>query len=289
MTVAAFPQAPLLALDTLYLQVAGTLCNLACTHCFIASSPTNRSHEMMALQDVRAALAEARELGVRETYLTGGEPFLHRDILAIVEECLALGPCTVLTNGVSIREATARRLAELFEAAESSLDLRISLDGWDAASNDPVRGAGSFERILAGIRTLAAAGLNPVITVTAVDPALAGAESRKRFLGFLRSIGLVRPRLKLLPLLRIGAEPRRTRGYATWETLQGVELDATAVQALVCGTGRAVTARGVYVCPILIEDPRARLGARLHDALHPFELRSPACHTCHVEGLSCRT
>jgi molybdenum cofactor biosynthesis enzyme MoaA len=286
---ALFPQAPLLTLDTLYLQVAGTLCNLACTHCFIESSPTNRSHEMMALGQVRQVLAEARGIGVRETYLTGGEPFLHRDILAIVEACLELGPCTVLTNGVLIREATARRLRELFEAAESSLDLRISLDGWDAASNDPVRGAGSFERILAGIRTLAEAGLNPVITVTEIEPGLRAAESRDRFLAFLREVGLARPRLKLLPLLRIGAEPRRTRGYTEWETLRGLSLTTSDVQALVCGTGRAVTARGVYVCPILIEDPRARLGARLAEALGPFELRSPACHTCHVEGLSCRT
>src|SRR5262249_42163163 len=68
-----FPEVPLVALDTLWFQVAGTLCNLECTHCFISSSPTNRSHAMMGLATVRRYLAEAAELGVKEYYFTGGE------------------------------------------------------------------------------------------------------------------------------------------------------------------------------------------------------------------------
>src|SRR4029078_9707753 len=67
----AAPASPLVALDTLWFQVAGTLCNLPCTHCFISSSPTNHSHAMMTLADVRPYLAEAEALGVKEYYLTG--------------------------------------------------------------------------------------------------------------------------------------------------------------------------------------------------------------------------
>ena len=50
------PLSRLVALDTLWFQVAGTLCNLQCTHCFISSSPTNRSHEMMSLADDETTL-----------------------------------------------------------------------------------------------------------------------------------------------------------------------------------------------------------------------------------------
>ena len=66
------PAVPMLALDTLWFQVAGTICNIECTHCFISCSPRNHSHEMMSLADVQARLEEARELGVREYYFTGG-------------------------------------------------------------------------------------------------------------------------------------------------------------------------------------------------------------------------
>ena len=48
-TSATSPSAPLRSLDTLWFQVAGTLCNLACTHCLVSSSPTNRTHEMLSL------------------------------------------------------------------------------------------------------------------------------------------------------------------------------------------------------------------------------------------------
>src|SRR5579863_10205586 len=66
------PSVTLRALDTLWFQVGGTVCNLACRHCFISCSPTNHTHEMMRLAEVRAHLAEAAELGVKEIYFTGG-------------------------------------------------------------------------------------------------------------------------------------------------------------------------------------------------------------------------
>jgi hypothetical protein len=50
-----------------------------------------------------------------------------------------------------------------------------------------------------------------------------------------------------------------------------------------------VTARGVYVCPILLDFPGARMGDTLAEASRPFELSYRACFTCHEQGLSCRT
>ncbi len=92
----------------------------------------------------------------------------------------------------------------------------------------------------------------------------------------------------MLPLLRIGAEPSRSRPYCDKENLRGVALDECALGALQCSSSRMVTARGAFVCPILIDFPDARLGARLQDALGPFTLRHSACFTCHRRGLSCR-
>jgi AdoMet-dependent heme synthase len=284
-----FPEAPLVALDTLWFQVAGTLCNLECTHCFISSSPTNRSHGMMDLATVRRYLAEAAELGVKEYYFTGGEPFLNPEILEILAAALAQGPASVLTNGVLIRPETAKRLKSLDDASPYSLDVRISIDGWDAATNDPIRGKGTFERILAGVRNLADVGLVPVITVTEACDDAGSASGRSRFLDFLRGIGLRKPRLKVLPLLRLGAETARSRAYEPWESLMGRTLTRDEAEALQCSSCRMVTAKGVYVCPILIDFPAAKMADRLADALRPFTLRYRACFTCHEQGLSCRT
>lgn len=285
----SFPSAPLRALDTLWFQVSGTLCNLSCGHCFISCTPTNHAHELMTLADVRRRLDEAEALGVREFYFTGGEPFLHPDILAMIESALAFGPVTVLTNGVLIDARKAESLQALADAARYSLDLRISLDGFDADANDAVRGRGTFARVTEALRCLARASLNPVLTVTGACDGAETPEGRARFLDFLRALGLAKPRLKVMPLLRLGAEAARTRPYDASETLEGFELSDADVDALQCSSGRMVTAKGVYVCPILIDAPDARLGDTLAESLRPFPLRHRSCHTCHAQGLSCRT
>lgn len=284
-----FPDAPMVALDTLWFQVAGTICNLRCHHCFISCGPDNHSHPMMSFEQVKGYLDEAAELGVREYYFTGGEPFMNRDMLRILEASLAQGPSSVLTNGLLVDDKKAARLRALADGSEYSLDLRISMDGYDAASNDPIRGEGTFERILGGIEALAKVGLNPVITVTeAFDDAKTRA-GRTRFLEFLRQVGLSQPRLKIMPLLRMGAEEDRERGYHAWETLAGTRLTDEDIANLQCTRCRMVSAKGVYVCPILIEEDSANMGRTLAETLRPFALSHAACYTCKVEGLSCAT
>ena len=110
------PRVELRSLDTLWFQVAGTVCNLACSHCFISCSPTNHTHEFLSLTTVRGYLDEAVELGVKEYYFTGGEPFLNPDMEAILEATLAVGPANVLTNGLLLDAGRAARLAAMAEA-----------------------------------------------------------------------------------------------------------------------------------------------------------------------------
>ena len=244
---------------------------------------------MMPLDMVAGYLDEARALGVRHYYFTGGEPFMNKDMEAILARSLAQGPSSVLTNGLLIDAERAARLRALSDASEYSLDLRISLDGYDAATNDPIRGAGTFDRILAAVERLAGAGLNPVITVTEACEDARTRAGRTRFLGFLRDFGLRQPRLKIMPLLRMGAEEGRERGYHAWETLAGTRLTPEDIAALQCSTCRMVGAKGVYVCPILVDDDDARMGQSLKDSLRPYRLAQSACYTCKVEGLSCAT
>ena len=280
---------PLVALDTLWFQVAGTLCDLACTHCLVSSSPSNRTHAMLDLATFRAALAEARAVGVREYYFTGGEPFLHPRLETMLEETLLQGPATVLTNGLRIDAARAARLAALAARSRYSLDLRVSLDGWDAASNDAIRGPGTFARVVAGIGALAAAGMNPVLTVTEVRPENATAAGRARFFALLSELGVDRPRLKVLPLFAIGARAGSGESDSVFRPLRATDAPGGSFEHLQCASCRVVTEEGVWVCPILVNEPAAKMGERLADTLRPFPLAHRACWTCHLSGVSCRT
>ena len=288
-STADHPFVPLLDLDTLWFQVAGTVCNIACTHCFISCSPTNHSHEMMSLADVETRLEEARVLGVREYYFTGGEPFMNRDMLAILRATLQQGPATVLTNGMLLRPETCQKLRELTDGSEYSLDIRVSLDGFDRESHDAIRGAGVWDRVMTGLRNLAAVGIEPVITVTAAAEGVESSEGRTRFLDLIRSFGFARPRLKVLSLFRIGAEETRSRAYGEWERLTSEMMSSEDASILQCSSCRLVSSKGVYVCPILIEEPEAKMGETLAETLQPFPLKFGACHTCWVDGVSCRT
>lgn len=282
------PRLELRALDTLWLQVTGTLCNLACRHCFITCGPKNDSHPFMSVSQVRDAVRSASEFGVKEFYFTGGEPFMHPEIFELIELTLAHGPLSILTNGVLIDESAARRLRDIFDSNRYSLDIRVSLDGTDAASNDPIRGRGTFQSIMAGVRCLSNVGLNPVLTVTEVDPD-ANDESRSRFRQLLRATGLDKPRLKFLAPFRIGREERRGRPYGEHERLVEGDLLEGEEFDLQCSSCRMVTAKGVWPCPILIEVPHARMGESLEDGIRDIDLDHSACYTCHVEGVSCRT
>jgi MoaA/NifB/PqqE/SkfB family radical SAM enzyme len=279
------PAVPLAHLDHLWFQVGGTRCNLTCRHCFISCSPTNHTFGFLDLAAVERLLEESVRLGVKEYYFTGGEPFLNRDIVPILEQTLQYGPATVLTNGTVFKDADLERLRRADEASPYSLEFRLSLDGFTAADNDALRGTGTFERILRGLRQLLAHDFLPIITVAQAREDAAGLVDG--FLTMLREQGYRRPRLKILPILRIGAEADRQRGYYDDERVTREMLADFDAGQLLCSHSRIATDRGVFVCPILIEAPDARLGDTLAEAQTPYPLRHHACYTCYQYGALC--
>jgi MoaA/NifB/PqqE/SkfB family radical SAM enzyme len=281
------PHVALAHLDDLWFQVGGTLCNLTCSHCFISCSPHNHTFGFLDREAVHRVLEESTGLGVKEYYFTGGEPFLNPDMTAILELTLRYGPATVLTNGTVFKDAWLQRLRAAEAASLYSLEFRVSIDGPSAAINDPIRGVGSFDRSMRGVRQLLAHGFLPIVTLTQTSDDGDDAALVKAFLEVLKSYGYDRPRIKVLPALRIGAEAGRRRGYFPEERVTLEMMEGFDPAHLVCHHSRIVTDRGVYVCPILIDAPDARLGSTLADALTDFSLRHHACFTCYQYGAIC--
>jgi len=118
---ATAPTAPFLRLTTLWIQITGTWCNLRCTHCINASGPADPWLPSMDARSIRHAIREAETLGVKEIYFTGGEPFLHPEILPLLKDSLAVAPTSVLTNGTRIDVRMAAALARLAGEAAYSL------------------------------------------------------------------------------------------------------------------------------------------------------------------------
>ncbi len=281
------PFLPLSSLDALWFQVAGTLCNLRCNHCFISCAPDNRTLGMMTFAQFKPYLNDAVARGVKEYYFTGGEPFINPEIFDMLEATLAAGPATVLTNATRFDESNVTRLVRLSADSEYTLEVRVSIDGFSAATNDSIRGAGTFDLAMSGVRLLVSAGLLPIITAVRSWPIEADDHFLHEFKASLAEVGYTRPRMKLLPSLKIGQEALRDRGYGEHEYVTEHMMQGYDESQLLCHSSRVVSELGVHVCPILVDQPDALLGKTLVDGLRGYHLRHQACITCYRYGALC--
>ncbi len=149
-------------LDTLWINT-GTLCNITCVNCYIESSPTNDRLVYMTADEVAAYLDEIEtlKLNTREIGFTGGEPFMNRDMVAMMADCLSRGfEVLVLTNAMQpmMRPRVQQDLLELVARYKNKLTMRISLDHFGQALHDDERGLGSFKRACKGADWLAEHG-----------------------------------------------------------------------------------------------------------------------------------
>lgn len=169
-TPAAPPDLPagIPPLRAFYLYLS-TGCNLACRHCWIVPHFVDGQPDpgdVINVEALRAAVREAKPLGLRTAKLTGGEPMLHPRFREIVDLLTAEGiRSNMETNGTLVTAEMARHLKE-----KSSLRfVSVSLDGPDAASHDGFRGVpGAFDAALRGLDHLVAAGFANVQVIMAV-------------------------------------------------------------------------------------------------------------------------
>jgi radical SAM protein with 4Fe4S-binding SPASM domain len=129
-------------------------CNLHCAHCFVSST---REGTDIALEDFESLLLPRLEKAhVTRLTLTGGEPFVHPEIISIVQSARgrdwAVGICT---NATLISDEQISALREI-----GGVHVNVSFDGFRAASHGRFRGSpASFEASVETTRRLADAGL----------------------------------------------------------------------------------------------------------------------------------
>lgn len=130
-------------------------CNLRCCHCYLGPPRP----EELALDDALAIVREFAALGGLRLLISGGEPLLYPALRELLEESNHLNLRRVLlTNGTLLTLEVARWL--------QVDELQISLDGW-RSGHDRLRGAGSFDLTVRGIKAAQAEGL-PISIATMV-------------------------------------------------------------------------------------------------------------------------
>ncbi len=115
-------------------------CNLNCIHC-LSDSGNPRAAEL-STDDCRRVIDQLAAMKVFQFNIGGGEPFMRPDFLDLMDYAHDKGMVTCIsTNGTLIDRDVARRLDHPL------VYIQVSLDGATPASNDPIRGRGSFQKV----------------------------------------------------------------------------------------------------------------------------------------------
>lgn len=136
-------------------------CNLSCRHCITRSSPTADASGELNFEQACALLSECALAGILDVAVTGGEPFVYRDIFPLIAHIRACGMNVMIsTNGVTVSKEVAARLAKL-----GVLDVRVSFEGGEKV-NDSVRGKGTYQKALRAVNNLIETGNHTVVRLT---------------------------------------------------------------------------------------------------------------------------
>ena len=123
-------------------------CNLNCSYCY-ARERVERKHPILTYEEYKAIINDILEINPGVTFtLTGGDPLLNKDCLAIAEYIKQRkGRVFLLSNGLLINEDNIQRISELFDL------VTLSIDGPNDEIHSLTRGH-NFDRVIAATSLL---------------------------------------------------------------------------------------------------------------------------------------
>ena len=132
----------------------GTLCNIECRNCYIESSPKNDSLAYLTFEEVKSFIDEAidKNLGTNEIGFTGGEPFMNKDIMKMIDYSLRKRlKVLVLSNAM---KPMLNRTKELIKLNHSNLTIRVSIDHYEKEKHEEIRGKNTYDVMMQGLKWL---------------------------------------------------------------------------------------------------------------------------------------
>jgi Fe-coproporphyrin III synthase len=254
-----------------------TRCNLRCRHCYINPAQHGRARLPIGRIERWLEVFAARSPGAN-LVLLGGEPTLHPDLPRAVRRAreLGFGSVTIDTNGYLFND-----ILERVTPAEVDV-FSFSLDAATAATNDRIRGRGSFEACVKGIRRARAKGFRTSLITTV---SRANLHELSEMGGLLDGLGVERFFIQVLGLRGNAAGPGCD---AAVERVSAAEWREKVPEA-----AAAVARRGVRVIypAVLLEpgEPFACAG-RVADNYFAFPngrvYRCPLCEDFPLHGLA---
>jgi MoaA/NifB/PqqE/SkfB family radical SAM enzyme len=276
------------ALEELWFHT-GTACNLACPFCLEGSGPGDNRLDRMTLTDVIPLMHEALELGAEQFSFTGGEPFIVKDFVNILNHASGLRPCLVLTNGT---EPLLKRLEQLEPLLRNPypISFRISIDWPDRQRHDQGRGAGTFDQSLEAITKLQKLGFRVSLARQIKTNEDAGAIDLQ-FQMLVRNAGYSGD-INIVAFPDFSLPGQHADVPAVTEDCMTRYQDETSRRQFMCAFSKMIIKKNgrmrVYACTLVDDDENYDQGDNLRDALHQrVTLKHHRCYSCFAYGSSC--
>lgn len=138
-------------------------CNLRCRHCYVADGSKRKE---LSTPEVFSILKDLASAGCLNIGFTGGEPFLRKDILDILEYAKGMGlNIIILTNGTLITAKKADRLKDLVlnKIDVSFHTTKKEIFDWFTKVPD------TYRRVLRAIKLLRERGIEVYLKTTAMS------------------------------------------------------------------------------------------------------------------------
>ncbi len=258
-------------LRSAYLHVTQR-CNLTCRLCYSEGDDRNRLEDP-TLDELARAIGLLADLGCARLTVSGGEPFLRPDLADVARRARAAGidEVVVLTNGLLLDEKNVAPLAGLVSC------IAVAFDGTSPDAPAHLRPSQNFERLVAAVGTVRAAGIEARILPTLHAANLADMPRYERLTEELgASLGyslLTAPARSIAGLALDEAQLRELGERSAASGLPGEDPAGSGAPALgvrrSCGAGVrcvSVAADGtVYPCHML-HDRRLAMGNAFTDS-----------------------
>jgi hypothetical protein len=253
------------------------------------SHPGDDRIQLVSLEEVRPFIDEAVTFGVRQLSFTGGEPFVNREMAAILDLALDHRPCMVLTNAT-------KPLVQRLEAVRplvnkpNPLRFRVSLDYPDPDLHDSERGTGNFELALMTLGELHRMGFP--VSVARLAEANEDSDAVNQAYGhhFERAGVPASTHIQVFPDFHTpGSLPNVPH---ITEQCMTTYHDVAGREAFMCNASKMVIKKGgmlqVYACTLVDDDSDYALGQTLRESMRPrVMLKHHRCYSCFAHGATC--
>ena len=264
-------------------------CNLACPFCLEGSKPGDNRLNRITLEDVQPFMEEAVSLGVRQFSFTGGEPFIVKDFIRILQYASNLNPCLVLTNGTDPLLKRTHQLKSLLNQPHP-ISLRISIDFSDESRHDANRGNGSFQKSLDSLRTLNKMGFK-ISVARQADKDEDKQTVDKEYRNLFASQKLPKE-INIISFPDFSTPGSRPHVPFITENCMTTHHTKETRDAFMCSFSKMIVKINnkmrVYACTLVDDDKSYDLGHNLKESMKKrIMMRHHRCYSCFAFGSSC--